>query len=321
MPPERHVDRPWDGKRESRRRGQLVAELASRQHGVVARWQLREIGYGADAIDGWIARSGLIAIYRGIYAVGRRPLTETGRCMAAVLAGGDNAALSDRPASWVWDLDDSLGGPLHVAVPSNRRSRIGLVFHRRHLPPDERTVQAGIPITTVARTLFDAAATQSPTRLRHMIALAEIRHLADTPSLPELMERYKGAQGMARLRAVMGSIAAEGVANRELELRFADFLAEWRIPPPQKNVPITVSDGRTLTVDCFWPDAALVVELDSRRHHADWEAAETDRARDAALIAIGLRSMRVTWRRLHQERAQLAQQLLTAIAAVHIDRP
>jgi hypothetical protein len=270
------------------------------------------MGFSDDRIDGWIARHRLVGVHRGVYAVGRRPLTGVGRCMAAALAGGLDAALSNRPAAWAWDLRDSIGGSMHVTVPRRRRSRRGLVFHECVLPPDERTVHNEIPITTVARTLFDTASTESPARLRQMIAIAEAREMGDAPSLQDLMERHPAARGIANLRAVMTSAIDEGVAHQELEIGFAEFIDEFRIPRPRKNVPILVADGRTFIVDCLWPDVPLVVELDSRKHHADWESAEADRARDAALIAIGIPVVRVTWRRLHRERSGLARQLRAA---------
>ena len=313
MPEVVHVHRPGDGERESRQRGRSIAELAARQHGVVARWQLREIGDSDDLIDGRIARSQLIAVHRGVYAVGRRPLTAAGQCMAGVLAGGADAALSFRPASWMWGLDDSRGRAIHVTVPRNRRSRNGLVFHRTVLPSDERTLHDAIPITTVARTVLDAAGIESDARLRQMIAVAEARGLADSPSLPVLLKRYPCCPGRARLVRILGSATAEGVARKELELRFAEFLDEIGAPQPLKNERIRVASGDTLIVDCIWPEVGLVVELDSRRHHADWEAAERDRERDAALVAIGLRVLRITWRRLHHQRAQLACELRAAL--------
>lgn len=314
MPDESDVCPPITGKRRSRERGRAVAELAARQHGVVGRWQLRERGFTDSAINEWIDRSRLIVVHRGTFAVGRRPLTVAGRCMAGVLAGGPRAALSERPAAWMWDLRDSIGGPVHVVVPTDRRSRSGLVFHQRSLPLDELTTRDGIPITTTARTILDAAANETAARLRQMVALAESRGLGDSPSLPELLERYPRSRGSAVLRSILAGGAAEGVAKQELELGFAEFIDEIGAPRPLKNEPVEVAGGRQLIVDCLWPDARLVVELDSRRHHSDWEAAEADRARDAALIAVGLTPMRVTWRRLYQQRSQLARELLTAIA-------
>ncbi len=156
----------------------------------------------------------------------------------------------------------------------------------------------GIPVTTVARTLLDVSAVESPSRLRKAIAVAEARLLGDTPSLAELVRRYPGRRGAAQLRAALADVAVEsGVPHQELELRFDEFVRERGLPAPQKNVRLEIA-GRAYIVDCLWSEYGLVVELDSRTHHADWEAAESDRARDLALLSVGLRTARVTWRRL-----------------------
>jgi hypothetical protein len=52
-----------------------IAALATRQHGVVARWQLFEFGLASGAIEYRISVGRLHVIHRGVYAVGRRDLS------------------------------------------------------------------------------------------------------------------------------------------------------------------------------------------------------------------------------------------------------
>ena len=52
-----------------------IGTLAGRQHGVVARRQLRELGFNDSAIDSRLRRGALLALHRGVYAVGHRKLT------------------------------------------------------------------------------------------------------------------------------------------------------------------------------------------------------------------------------------------------------
>ena len=47
-----------------------LAELAARQHGAVARWQLRALGYGDNVITRLVRQGWLHRIHRGVYAVG-----------------------------------------------------------------------------------------------------------------------------------------------------------------------------------------------------------------------------------------------------------
>src|SRR4051812_18754498 len=81
-----------------------IAALAARQHGVVARGQLRGLGYKETAIANRVAAGRLHRIHRGVYAVGHPLLSARGRWMAATLAGGRGAVLSHAAAAALWEL-------------------------------------------------------------------------------------------------------------------------------------------------------------------------------------------------------------------------
>src|SRR5690349_373782 len=80
-----------------------LAELAARQHGVVASWQLPRLGYDRWRVHRLVQVAHLHRIYRGVYAVGHRRLTRPGRRMAAVLACGPEALLSHATAIAHWE--------------------------------------------------------------------------------------------------------------------------------------------------------------------------------------------------------------------------
>ena len=71
---------------------------------------------------------------------------------------------------------------------------------------------------------------------------------------------------------------------------------------------------RTYEVDCLWPDQRVAVELDGRAAHIRAAAFEEDRARDAALTAIGLRPLRFTWRRVTEEPEDVLAELETTLS-------
>ena len=132
--------------------------VAERQHGVVTRRQLLELGLSAKAIKHRIANGRLYPVWRGVYVVGRPQLTLYGRWMAAVLTCGPEAALSHESAAALWEILPRWHR-LEVSVPHGaRRSRPGIVIHRRSaLGACEVTRRRAIPVTNPISTLVDIA--------------------------------------------------------------------------------------------------------------------------------------------------------------------
>ena len=161
----------------------------------------------------------------------------------------------------------------------------------------------------MARTLLDLAAVLDRHRLAQAVGTAEKRVLTDSPSLPVLIERHRGARGLTNLREILANTRLGlDVPASDLEVEFGAFLAERGLPAPERNVGMRIG-GADYELDCLWRRRALVVELDSRAHHSDPLAFERDRARDAALLAAGLRTVRVTARRIRADRDLLERQL------------
>jgi hypothetical protein len=59
-----------------------LAALAQRQHGVVSRAQLRQLGRSNSSITREVDAGRLQLVFRGVYAVGHRLIGERGRTMA-----------------------------------------------------------------------------------------------------------------------------------------------------------------------------------------------------------------------------------------------
>jgi very-short-patch-repair endonuclease/predicted transcriptional regulator of viral defense system len=270
-----------------------IGALAERQHGVVTRAQLSELGLGAGAIDHRVRLGRLRAVHRGVYRIG--PLSSDGRRMAAVLACGRDAVLSHLSAAALWGIRQS--DRIEVTTRASHRGPKHIRVHRSPLRDDERTTHRGIPTTTVPRTLLDLSAVVHPDALRSALRQAEQLRLTDPLSLIDLVERYPRRQGLAAIRALLkeASIGAR-VIRSELEERFQAFLLRAGLPLPQTNQFV---EG--FEVDCVWPDQGLIVELDGRAVHDTFHAFEQDRSRDRVLAAAGWRVIRVTWRQLHEE--------------------
>jgi very-short-patch-repair endonuclease len=293
--------RPENG---SRRVDRLIAWLAARQHGAVARFQLLALGIGPGAIKRRIGAGRLHIVYRGVYAVGHRKLSAEGRLLAAVLAGGRGAKLVGVSAAAHWGFA-AADRRVHVAATTARKQR-GIVFHRCRFEAGEVTTKNGIPITTPARTLLDCAAAMKPARLEHALREALYQRHTSLPALRRLLQNHPGHRGAKALRkAIEANEDAPGIARSGLERRFLAFLRRHKLPLPRLNVHVRVGD-LDIEADCYWPDQRLIVELDHRSTHARRESFEADRKRDRVAQAAGFRAVRVSDHDLADEPALVA---------------
>jgi very-short-patch-repair endonuclease len=276
-----------------------IAELAERQHGVVARRQLLELGLGTGGIASRIRRGNLHRLHQGVYAVGHLVLTRDGRWMAAALAVGPEAVLSHRSAGVLWGLIPAWTGEIEVTTPSRVRARQGICVRRSAFADDERTEVDGIPVTSPFRTLLDLAGVLKMRQLELAWNELEVRGLTDSMPLRELMARYLGRRGSANLRALLEGAGSDGVTRNEFEESFIGLIDAHGLPRPRVNADLKVRD-RFFEVDCLWERERLAVELDGGAHRTR-RRFESDRQRDRMLIAEGWRTARVTWRQLRDE--------------------
>lgn len=271
--------------------------------------QLLGLGLSPRQISYLLSCGQLHRLHRGVYALGHRNLTQQGRWMAAVLAAGPRAVLSHVSAGIHWLLLTPASLLPHVTVPHKGRRRPGIRHHVAALRADEVTARDGIPVTTVARTLLDLAAVLDPHRLERAVAEAEYRRYADSPSLLELIERYPGRRGVARLKATIASRKPQlGITRSRLEQRFLRFLDRRRLERPELNAPLELADG-FISVDCLWRRQRVALELDGRAAHLRASTWEADRRRDRRLLGAGWRPVRITARQLRAEPDEVARDL------------
>jgi very-short-patch-repair endonuclease len=285
-----------------RSRHEALADLARRQHGIVDDPDLFRLGFGHGAIQHQLKLARLHRLYPGVYAVGHTRLTLEARWLAAVRACGESATLSHRTGATSWDVMRAIGGAIHVTVVGSRRPKPGIVLHQvRSLDPRDRTVRDGIPVTSLARTFLDLAETESGQVLRRAWDEAERQQLLDVRAVRQLCERSTGRRGLKPLLALLTDATEAPHTRRELEALFFELCRAERLPLPACNVLV-----HGYEVDAFWAAHRLIVELDSWEFHRGRRAFERDRERDAVLQAAGYRIIRITWRKLTQQRQEVA---------------
>jgi very-short-patch-repair endonuclease len=272
-----------------------IAGLAGRQDGLVSREELLALPLSPSAIGGRVRSKRLHIVFRGVYAVGHRALSQRALLRAALLAVGPRAVLSHRTAAYLWGLVRDLPATIDVLVLGTPpRSRRGIRVHETRLP-FEAAVHDDLRVTNPLRTLQDLRGEPDFARL---CSEALVRGL--------VTQRELDAAGLSR--------PDTAPTASELARRFLELLRRAGLPRPAVEHQV----GR-YTADFAWPEQRLIVETDGFGAHGHRAAFEHDRARDAYLLARGWVVMRVTWRRLRHEPtrviAELARVLATRSAA------
>jgi very-short-patch-repair endonuclease len=287
-----------------------VAHLAARQHGVVAYRQLMTMGLSRNAVARRVESARLHRIHQGVYAVGYRRLTSEGRWLAAVMACGRGAVLSHLDAAALWKVYKGEGARIHVTTKNRSGQAIpGLWIHRaRRLDAEDITAKAGIPVTTVARTLVDLTDVLGPDRILRAMREADYLRLLDLDALNAAVQRGRGRKGIKVLKEALALHTPGQIVRDELEHRFAEVVRAAGLPPPDTNVKVQTR-RRRYTVDCLWREQRVAVELDGRAAHARTLAFESDRRKDAALSAMGLHPLRFTWYRVTHEPEEVTAEL------------
>jgi very-short-patch-repair endonuclease/predicted transcriptional regulator of viral defense system len=283
-----------------------VAEVAATQHALVTFSQAREIGLSPKAIKVRLRSGVWVRVYQGVYRMAGAPQTWDQELMAAALAAGERAAIAGEAAAAFWNIPGFRRGLAFVALPVGMTTR-QLPAQLRHscfLPSHHVTNVRGIPVTTVARTIFDLAGLVRADRCERALDNALGMRLTNVRALSKIVEELgeRGRTGTALMRELMDERGEGFVATEsELERRFLQFVRAYGLPEPRRQV--TLIAGR---VDFLFDPGSLIAEIDGRRNHTALLDREADMKRDAKLTAQGLSVMRITSRRLQREPEDVA---------------
>ena len=285
-------------------------QLARDQHGVVARRQLLAIGFSSKAIAHRLETGQLRRLRRGVYTVGLPRGGDEQRWMAAVLACGDEAALSHRSAAALWEIGHERWGVIDISVRSRSPRHAAGVQVRRRLPLPEAdfTRHRGIPVTAPVRTILDLATEIDLGKLERTVNEADKRGLIDPEALRAELDGHPGEPGVRVLRGLLDRLTFL-LSDSDLEVLFRPIAAAAGLP-----VPLTKQWVNGFEVDFYWPELGLVAETDGLRYHRTASAQNRDLLRDQTHVAAGLTRLRFSHHQVKFEASRVREVLSTTAA-------
>ncbi|WP_285492752.1 hypothetical protein [Actinomadura sp. NBRC 104425] len=186
-----------------------------------------------------------------------------------------HAVVTRRTAAWIWELD--------VLPPGVHEWQwdVELMWPGRDLPPDELPAehiveQAGVRVTSMARTALDCA--RWLPRLEAVAALDQfLRRGVDPASLAAMARDLAGRPNARRLRDVLrlgdGAAASPGESWTRVMVVDAGF------PRPRTQIPVAGPYGEPLFVDLGYEQLRVGLEYDGERHHSGARARAHDERR------------------------------------------
>lgn len=280
-----------------------------RQCGLVTMAQCRAMGLTEKAVRCKIGSGRWVAIHPGIYQTlpGRQDWHTT--AMAALLACGEGAALALGSAAYIHGLVARAGPAVEVMVPSHRYvvPPAGVQAIRcRHL--DRRVDEVEWPWrTTLENTILDLGARSSLDELIGLCARACQGELTTERLIRQELDRRVRHRWRTALVEALGDIG-EG-AESAAEVRYIrDVERAHGLPGGERQLP-TNRSGRRRRHDNGYPAYQLIVEVDGRIGHDDWEGRQRDGGRDRSTAADGWLTIRVYWTDVAVTPCQLALEL------------
>lgn len=276
-----------------------IFDVLGQQHGVISRPQLLGLGVSPRTIDRWVAAGKLVGLHPGVYRSPTAPITDTQRLWAALVAAGEEAAVSHRSAAHIWSLRGVQAHVPEISVIHERPRLPDCHLHRMRnlLEPDVVRLEDGMPVTSVARTILDLGAVIHPDQVARAAIDALHRRIVRWDQLADVLAREgrRGRAGTAPLRRFMTQ-EEPGVAalESELEVRFWEIVRASGLPLPVRQHALAVG-GRRLRIDFGYPELLLAFELDGVAWHGTAADRRRDRERDRLLANLGWKVLRFGW--------------------------
>jgi hypothetical protein len=298
-----------------------VRAVADRQGGVVTREQAHECGCGEAGIRRLIRSGQWVSLRRGVLAPAdlladphRRLLADAA---AVWLALGRRPVLSHGTAAVVHGLllPHLPGRAELTADPRVLRWRQGDGFRlsAATLPSHHRMTVAGLPVTTVARTVVDLARSLPHRRAVVLTDDALHRSLVHRAELDRLL--IDCAVWPRIRRAALVVAASDQRAESPLETVCRLVFARHGLPSPDlQALVVDERDGWWARVDFLWARRRTVVEADGMVKYASGADLHAEKLRQERIEELGYAVLRVTWAQVTREPQATVARVLRAFA-------
>jgi very-short-patch-repair endonuclease len=299
-----------------------LLDIAERQFACFNLSQARAAGVTQDMLDNRRAIGEIVSPHKTVYTLAGAPKSWEQELMAACLAGGQGAVVSDRAALQVWGMVDLVDPPVEIGIPRPRSPRFAqgrVIAHRRlDLEPSHTTIRKGLPITNPLRTIVDAAGTADREIVQEALDAGISMKLFTIKAVDAMRARLAkpGKNGTGKLRELLASQVIVDQSRTVLEAHMARLWRRFRLPTYSFQHTIRDPNGRFVArPDFVIVEPKVIVEVDGWIAHSTPTAVDADGRREHKLLALGWIVLHFSWWRIKHEPAAVAAEILAIVSA------
>lgn len=256
----------------------LLARTAEAQHGLVAVWQVEELGIARQHLVPRVAEQGWHRVVRGVYLLPGTALTPLARIKAVDLAMRGRGLASHRTAAFLWGLRKQLVRPMEFVVPPHCTVRVQGTHIRRlaRLLDGDGAYHAGVALTAPARTICTLSAVSSVAELVDDLAVGHRLRLVTPASVRRVMDASARFAGSGRLREALERVDRQ-LNHSQLERLGRQLLGAIPLAPHPRPFVVTDESGFVAEIDIAFPDYRVGVPIDGPHHfEPDQKRADDD---------------------------------------------
>lgn len=275
-----------------------LQELAVTRYGLFTRREAADVGLSEKAIERRLDTVWKV-IHPTVYTTRTHPGGWHQDLLAACFWSKDGAA-SHRAAGALFSLPGCERAPVEITVRRcHLAPRAGIkLHHSNNLPPEHLTRVQRIPTTTIERTLLDLGAVWPRIRVAAALDDALRRGLTSVKAADDCLGRVakRGRRGCRGLRELLRERwLLKTSPQSPLETRLFELIANSSLSLPDLQYRILDRGRFVARVDFCYPEAMLIIEADSWKHHSgrgDWTR---DLDRRNQITDLGWRILHITW--------------------------
>lgn len=286
------------------------------QYYVIGRNQAVNCGLTRSALNHRIRPGGpWQKIIPGIYLAITGAITANQREMAALLHAGPRSVITGAVAVRRNGIRPPSSNFVDVLVPDEARCQsVAFIRIQRTKRMPVRTSTTGqIRFAGAARAVADASRSLTTTRdVRAVVSDAVQKGRCTIADLRTECEEGP-RRGSGLLRRALDEVG-DGIRSvPEGDLRL--LLKRAGVPMPVFNARLYDGDTLIAIVDCWWPDACVASEVDSREYHYSADDWQRTMRRHDQLVARGVLLLHFTPRRIRTDPDAIVLEILSALAA------